>query len=54
MKVTLEKAIQKVGEEYVRAIRLSFVRKPISYALFQAWRFFDQVEEEKPIMADKE
>lgn len=55
MKSTLTdigKAVMNLIEEYDIAKDSGYVRKPISYALYQTWRRWD--EKEKPRQAKKE
>ena len=39
--MTLEEAKQLLDEEYERAIKLDYVRKPVAYALYQVWKKAD-------------
>ena len=39
-----------LAEEYRKAQALEFVRKPMAYALYQVWKWFD--ENEKPRIAE--
>lgn len=39
--MTVEKAIRLLGVEYARAKRLTYVRNPIAYALYQVWKMAD-------------
>lgn len=41
-----QKAIKMLAEEYRRSQTLVFVHKPMAYALYQVWKWFD--ENEKP------
>lgn len=38
----LETAIKHLEQEYERARRLSFVRNPLAYALYQVWKEADR------------
>ena len=40
------KAVMNLIEEYNIAKESSYVRKPISYALYQTWKKWDKKEEE--------
>ena len=42
----LEEAKRLLEKEYTKAQRMEFVRKPISYALYQTWKKVDQTEKE--------
>jgi hypothetical protein len=39
--MTLEEAKALLDEEYERAIKLDYVRKPIAYALYRVWKKAD-------------
>lgn len=43
--MTLEKAIKMIEEEYERAKKMDFVKKPIAYALYQVWKKADESKE---------
>ena len=43
--MTLARMLEKFFEEYANAKDSSFVYKPISYALFQTWKWCDVLEE---------
>ena len=47
-----QKAIKMLAEEYRKAQMLAFVQKPMAYALYQVWKYFD--EHEKPRIAESE
>lgn len=47
-----QKAIKMLMEEYRKAQAQAFVRKPMAYALYQVWKWFD--ENEKPRFTKKE
>ena len=34
-------------EEYKKAKNMKHVQKPISYALYQTWQFYDRIEKKK-------
>ena len=44
--MTLEKAVNLLVAEYERALRLTFVRNPIAYALYRVWRKADGEKED--------
>ena len=46
------RAVMDLIEAYGRAKEAEHIRKPISYALYQTWRRWD--EKEKPRQAEKE
>lgn len=46
-KLTIELAIRKVTEEYFYAVKSEFVKKPISWALYTTWKYFDEREKAK-------
>lgn len=45
-----QKAIQMLAEEYRKAQASVYVAKPLSYALYQVWKYFDT--HEKPRLAE--
>lgn len=45
--MNLNKVIRMLGSEYAHAQCLSFVRKPMSYALYQVWKYVDRKEKER-------
>ena len=47
-----QKALKMLAEEYKRSQTMVFVRKPMAYALYQVWKWFD--ENEKPRIAESE
>lgn len=47
MKPTIEKAKQLLEQEYERAKSLEYVRKPLSYALYQVWQKIEKEERER-------
>lgn len=44
---TYQKAIKMLAEEYRKALSQVSVRKPMAYALYQTWRYFDQHEKSR-------
>lgn len=42
--MTFEKAIEKLGEMYAKALNTPYVEKPISWALYKTWREIDMKE----------
>ena len=48
-KIRYETAINMIEKEYERAKALSFVRKPLAYALYQVWKWADRTEKEREI-----
>lgn len=38
----LELAIKILKQKYERAKHLEYVKKPIAYALYQTWKYFDK------------
>lgn len=42
--ITLEQAIRMLETEYERAKNLSYVRKPLAWALYQVWKKIDAKE----------
>ena len=47
-----QKAIKMLADEYRKAQTMAFVQKPMAYALYQVWKYFD--EHEKPRIAESE
>lgn len=45
--MTLEKAIRMLEKQYQIAKKLEFVKKPLSYALYQVWKEVDRTENTK-------
>lgn len=45
--MTLEKAIKMLEEEYERAKKMDFVKKPLAYALYTVWREVDRNRQTK-------
>lgn len=48
--MTLEKAVNILVENYERAKKLTFVHKPLSWALYHTWKVVDMVEDDKEEM----
>lgn len=46
-KISLDKVLKMVLDEYINALDDERIYKPISYALYQVWREVDQMEEMK-------
>ena len=44
---TLIKVINYLEKQYDTALSLGFINKPISYALYQTWKHFDEIEENR-------
>ena len=42
--MTLKKALKMLEKQYQIAVKLEFVKKPLSYALYQVWKEVDRVE----------
>ena len=42
-----QKAIKMLQDEYVKAQASAFVRKPMAYALYQVWKYFDIKEKSR-------
>lgn len=45
--ITLDAVIRILKTEYAHAESASFVRKPMSYALHQVWKYIDRKEKER-------
>ena len=45
-------AIKHFIKEYKRAEKLTYVRKPVSYALYKTWRWCDAYEKERELMSN--
>lgn len=41
--------ISRLTKEYEKAKELKFVRKPISYALYNTWKWSDRYEKARPV-----
>ena len=46
-KMTAETAIRKFNEFYDKALKSDYVEKPISWALYQTWKWFDKNEKSR-------
>lgn len=44
--MTIDNAIEMLKSEYEKALNLSYVRNPISFALYSVWRKADKVEKQ--------
>ncbi len=42
--MTLKKAIKLLEEEYEKAKKLNWVRKPLAYALYKVWKSADEMK----------
>ncbi len=42
-----QKAIKMLAYEYCKAQAMAFVRKPMAYALYQVWKWFDGNEKSR-------
>lgn len=49
--MTIDKAINLLMKEHSRAKKLSYVKKPVAWALYQVWKEADR-ETERPSAAD--
>lgn len=45
--MTIEKVIRMLKSEYERAKTFEFVKKPLSWALYNVWKTVDAVEKEQ-------
>lgn len=45
--ITLGKVLDKFMEKYAYALKWGYVRKPISWALYQTWKWVDENEKER-------
>lgn len=45
--ITPSKAIDKLMENYAYALKWDYVRKPMSWALYQTWKWADENERER-------
>lgn len=43
----LIKVFNYLEKQYDTALSLRFINKPISYALYQTWKHFDSIEENR-------
>lgn len=48
----IDKAIKLLRAEYEKAQDLEFVHKPMAYALYQVWKYFDETEKDRKENAD--
>lgn len=46
-KLFIGDAIIQLYEQYKIAKALDFVKKPISYALYQTWKLYDKIEKSR-------
>ena len=53
MSMTIEKAIHELVNEYNRVKDNVGIRKPVSFALYNVWRYADNNEKERPIKKEK-
>ena len=44
--MTIEKAIERLREEYEKAKATAYIFNPLAYALFQVWKEADRRKEE--------
>ena len=42
-----ERAIKRLKEEYDRAVKMEFVRKPMAWALYYTWKYYDVKEKDR-------
>lgn len=47
--MTIEKAIHILLENYIKVEDNIGIRKPVSFALYSAWKYADKHEKERPI-----
>ena len=47
IRVDIGKAIVCLYENYKKAVEDSSVMKPVSYALYQTWKYVDRIEKER-------
>lgn len=47
MKADRESVIKLIDEEYEKAKALPYIRKPMAYAVLQAWKVIYQIEKER-------
>lgn len=40
----LEYAIKRLKKEYEKALKLKFIHKPLAYAIYQTWKYYDVYE----------
>jgi hypothetical protein len=53
MKADRESVIKLIDEEYEKAKALPYIRKPMAYAVHQAWKVIDQIEKERKSNEEK-
>ena len=47
--MTIEKAIHLLLEEYKKAKKNDYILKPISFALYNVWKYFDSREKSRKV-----
>lgn len=47
--MTLEKVMKMLEDEYERAKKMDFVKRPLAYALYQVWKKVDRAKEERHV-----
>jgi hypothetical protein len=52
--MTREQAIRKFNEFHDKAVKLSYVENPISWALYQTWKWFDNNEKSRKAESEGE
>lgn len=52
MKTYIGDAMVMLYEEYKAAKNMHHVRKPVSYALYQTWKYFDRIEKAKKVTTE--
>lgn len=52
--MTIESAIKMLCTMYGKALTDKKIKKPISYALYHTWEYFDAREEKKPKEEEKQ
>lgn len=45
--ITLDEVTRILKAEYTRAVGASFIKRPMSYALYQVWKYVDRKERER-------
>ena len=45
MKISISRVIRKLSQCYYDSLTKEYIRKPISYSLYQTWKYFDNIEE---------
>lgn len=51
--MTIEKAIHILLENYIQVKDNIGIRKPVSFALYCAWKYADKHEKERPIKKER-